>query len=140
LEKIKQPSYDVVSGDHFKTITYSDYNIMDGYQVPGKVTITNDTDVVYSLNIRLREILPRVDYGMKRLTQKSIGSWLYLVPMPEWNCKTVIADMKDYLVIFEPPVNAEAGYTLLDNIKRAYPNKEIKYCVVSHHHPEHMGG
>lgn len=140
LEKIDQPSYDAVSGDHFKTITYSDYNIIDGYQVPGKIKITRDTTVVYDLKIELKEILPRVDYGTKRLSQKAIGSWLYLVAMPEWNCKTVIADMKDFLVIFEPPVNAEAGYTLLDNIKRAYPGKEIKYCVVSHLHPDHMGG
>lgn len=140
LEKIDQPMYDVVSGDHFRTITYSKYNVIDGYQVPGKIVITKDSNVIYNLNIQLKEILPRVDYGMQRLTQKTIGQWLHIVPMPQWNSKTVIADMKDFLVVIEPPANVEAGYTLLDNLKRAYPGKEIRYCVVSHLHPDHMGG
>lgn len=140
LEKIDMPFYDVTSGDHFRTITYSDYNIIDGYQAPGKVTISKDTNVIYKLKIELREILPRTDYGTQRLTQKSVGQWLHVIPLPEWNSRAVVADLKDFLVVFEPPANAEAGYTLLDNIKRAYPNKEIRYCVVSHHHPEHMGG
>lgn len=140
LEKIDLPMYDNVSGDYFRTITYDKYDIQDGYQVPAKITISKDSSIIYNLSIQVKEILPRVDYGLQRLTQKSVGEWLYLVPMPQWNCKTVIADMKDFLVIFEPPSSPEAGYTLLDNIKRAYPGKEIRYCVVSHHHPEHMGG
>ncbi len=140
LEKIEQPMYDPVSGDYFRTITYSNYDIQDGYQAPGKVVVTRDSNVIYNLSVDIVEILPRVEYGTMRLSQKNIGDWLYLVIMPKWNCKTVIADMKDYLVIFEPPGTTEAGYTLIDNIKRAYPGKEIRYCVVSHQHPEHMGG
>jgi|GEM_PF-4789154 len=140
LEKIEQPMYDPVSGDYFRTITYSNYDIQDGYQAPGKIVVKRDSNIIYNLSIDIVEILPRVEYGTMRLSQKNIGDWLYLVPLTKWNCKTVIADMKDFLVIFEPPATAEAGYTLIDNIKRAYPGKEIKYCVVSHQHPEHMGG
>ncbi|MCB9045069.1 MAG: hypothetical protein H6550_02900 [Chitinophagales bacterium] len=140
LEKIEQPMYDPVSGDYFRTITYSNYDVQDGYQAPGKIVISRDSTVLYNLSVDIREILPRVDYGTMRLSQKDIGEWLYLVPMAKWNCKTVIADMKDFLVVFEPPGTNEAGYTLIDNIKRAYPGKEIKYCVVSHQHPEHIGG
>lgn len=140
LERIDQPVYDVANGDHYRTITYSKYDIQDGYQVPGKITVKRDSVLIYDLSIDLKEILPRVEYGTGRLTQKNIGEWVNLVLMPKWNHKTVIADMKDFLVIFEPPGNPEAGYTLLDNIKRAYPGKEIKYCVVSHLHPELMGG
>ena len=140
LEKIDQPMYDPVAGDHFRTITYQNYDVQDGYQVPGKITITKDSATVYSLTVEMKEILPRVEFGTARLSQKGIGEWLFLVPMPKWNCKSVIADMKDFLVVFEPPTNTEAGYTLIDNIKRAYPGKEIRYCVVSHHHPDHMGG
>ncbi|HYD20256.1 MAG TPA: hypothetical protein VEB40_02175, partial [Flavipsychrobacter sp.] len=140
LERIDQPMYDVVNGDYYRTITYSKYDIQDGYQVPGKITIKRDSVLIYDLAIELKEILPRVEYGTIRLSQKNIGEWLYLVLLPKWNQKTVIADMKDYLVIFEPPGNPEAGYTLVDNIKRAYPGKEIKYCVVSHLHPDLMGG
>lgn len=140
LERIDQPMYDVVNGDYYRTITYSKYDIQDGYQVPGKITIKRDSNIIYDLEIELKEILPRVEYGTERLTQKNIGEWVHLVLMPKWNHKSIIADMKDYLVIFEPPGNPEAGYTLLDNIKRAYPGKEIKYLVVSHLHPDLMGG
>lgn len=140
LERIEQPKYDPVIGDYFLTIEYSDYNIRDGYQTAGEVTIKRDSNIIYKLKIDVEEILPQVDYGMMRLSQKKIGSWLYLVPMKEWNTKAVIADMDDFLVVFEPPSTPEAGYTLIDNIKKAYPGKEIRYCVVSHHHPELMGG
>lgn len=140
LERIDQPAYDVVNGDHYRSIIYSKYDIQDGYQVPGKITIKRDSNIIYDLDIELKEILPRVEYGTARLTQKNIGDWLYLVLMPGWNHKSVIADMKDYMVVFEPPGTPEAGYTLLDNIKRAYPGKEIKYLVVSHLHPDLMGG
>lgn len=140
LERIDQPMYDVVNGDFYRSIFYSKYDVQDGYQVPGKIVVKRDTNIVYDLDIELKEILPRVEYGTVRLSQKNIGDWLYLVLMPKWNHKSVIADMKDYLVVFEPPGNPEAGYTLLDNIKRAYPGKEIKYLVVSHLHPDLMGG
>lgn len=140
LEKVVMPAYDAESGDHYKTISYSNYDVQDGYQVPGKITITRDSNVIYNLTVHVSEILPRVDYGSTRLSQKSIGDWLYVVPLAKWNSRTVIADMKDFLVIFEPPATVEAGYTLIDNIKRAYPGKEIRYCVVSHHHPEIIGG
>ena len=140
LERIEQPMYDKVIGDYFLKIEYGDYNIRDGYQTPGEITISRDSNIIYKLNIDVEEILPQVDYGMMRLSQKKIGSWLYLVPLKEWNSKTVIADMDDFLVVFEPPATPEGGYTLIDNIKKAYPGKEIRYCVVSHHHPEHMGG
>jgi glyoxylase-like metal-dependent hydrolase (beta-lactamase superfamily II) len=140
LERIDQPMYDVVNGDYYRSIFFSKYDIQDGYQVPGKVIIKRDSNIIYDLNLELKEILPRVEYGTVRLSQKNIGEWLYLVLLPKWNHKSVIADMKDYLVVFEPPGNPEAGYTLLDNIKRAYPGKEIKYLVVSHLHPDLMGG
>lgn len=140
LERIDQPMYDVVNGDHYRSIFFSKYDIQDGYQVPGKVIVKRDSNIIYDLDIELKEILPRVEYGTVRLSQKNIGDWVHLVLMPKWNHKSVIADMKDYLVIFEPPGNPEAGYTLLDNIKRAYPGKEIKYLVVSHLHPDLMGG
>lgn len=140
LQKIEQPMYDPVSGDYFRTIAFSDYDIQDGYQAPGKVVVSRDSNVIYNLSIDIKEILPRVEYGTIRLSQKTIGDWLYLVTMPDWNCKAVIADMKDFLVVFEPPSTILAGYTLIDNIKRAYPGKEIRYCVVSHQHAEHIGG
>lgn len=140
LDHIDQPMYEAGIGDYYRTIKYGKYDIQDGYQTPGSITISIDSNIIYKLDIELEEMLPQVDYGMMRLSQKKIGSWLFLVPMPEWNSKSVIADMNEYLVVFEPPATSEASYTLLDNIKKAYPGKEIRYCVVSHHHPEVNGG
>lgn len=140
LERIEQPMYDPVTGDYFRTITYSKYDIQDGYQAPGKVTIHKDSTLVYDLSIDLIEMLPRVDYGSTVLRQQKVGDWLKVVPMDEWNSRSVIADMGDFLVVLGPPATTEAAYTLLDNIKKAYNGKEVKYCVVSHYHPEHIGG
>lgn len=140
LERIEQPMYDPATGDYFRTITYGKYDIQDGYQAPGKITIHKDSTLVYDLSIDLSEMLPRVDYGSQILKQQKVGEWTYVVSMEQWNCRSVVADMGDFLVVLGPPATPEAGYTLLDNIKKAYNGKDIKYCVVSHHHPEHIGG
>lgn len=140
LERIERPMYNASTGDYFQKIEYSDYNIRDGYQAPGEIVIKNDSTMLYKVSIDLKEILPRVDYGSMRLSQMKAGDWLHVVPMDKWNSRSVIADMDDFLIVFEPPTTPEAGYTLLDNIKKAYAGKEIKYCVVSHKHADRMGG
>lgn len=139
-ERIDQPHYDNVIGDYFTSIFYNHYDLFDGYQTPSEVVIKKDSATIYNLKVHVDEIMPGIEESPVQLSQKKVGEWLYVIPLPLWNTKAVLADMKDFLVVFEPPVSPEAGYALLDNIKKAYPGKEIRYCIISHHHPDHMGG
>jgi glyoxylase-like metal-dependent hydrolase (beta-lactamase superfamily II) len=52
----------------------------------------------------------------------------------------LIVAMKDYLVIFDAPLNEWQSRFTIDAAKAKYPGKPIKYLVLTHHHNDHTGG
>ncbi|HYM02895.1 MAG TPA: MBL fold metallo-hydrolase, partial [Stellaceae bacterium] len=52
----------------------------------------------------------------------------------------LIVAMKDYLVVFDAPVNEWQSRWVIDAAKAKYPGKPIKYLVLTHHHMDHTGG
>jgi glyoxylase-like metal-dependent hydrolase (beta-lactamase superfamily II) len=52
----------------------------------------------------------------------------------------LIVAMKDYLVIFDAPYGELQSRWVIDAAKAKYPNKPIKYLVLTHHHMDHTGG
>lgn len=140
LDRIDQPMYDAVEGDYFLSTLYNKYNIRDGYQIPSHIVTYKDSLKLYDIDVEVKNILAFIDDYSHGMIHKKIGNWLYLIPMNKWNTKAVVADLDDYLVVFEPSSNPEAGYALLGYLNRAFRGKKIRYCVISHHHPDHMGG
>lgn len=53
---------------------------------------------------------------------------------------SLIVAMKDYLVVFEAPINEWQSRFTIDAAKARYPGKPIKYLVLTHHHNDHTGG
>lgn len=53
---------------------------------------------------------------------------------------SLIVEMKDYLVVFDAPINEWQSRFTIDAAKARYPGKPIKYLVLSHHHMDHTGG
>lgn len=140
VDRIEQPMYHPVLGDYYQTTTYSKYDIRDGYQVLSKMTVTRDSMEIYNLDIDYEEILPSKVNLTERLHKAKVGEWLYTFSLKKWNTRAVVADLGDCLVLLDPPPTLEAGYLLSDNLKKAFPNKEVKYCIVSHLHRQRMGG
>jgi glyoxylase-like metal-dependent hydrolase (beta-lactamase superfamily II) len=52
----------------------------------------------------------------------------------------LIVAMKDYLVVFDAPINEWQSTFTIDAAKAKYPGKPIKYLVLTHHHIDHVGG
>jgi hypothetical protein len=52
----------------------------------------------------------------------------------------LIVAMKDYLVVFDAPINAWQSRFTIDAAKAKYPGKPVKYLVLTHHHTDHAGG
>jgi glyoxylase-like metal-dependent hydrolase (beta-lactamase superfamily II) len=48
--------------------------------------------------------------------------------------------MKDYVVVVEGPQNNDRAAAVIAEVKKAVPNKPIKYLVNTHHHFDHSGG
>jgi glyoxylase-like metal-dependent hydrolase (beta-lactamase superfamily II) len=50
-------------------------------------------------------------------------------------------EMADYVVLFEPgPQNLARARAIINETKRLFPNKPIRYGVTSHHHLDHTQG
>jgi glyoxylase-like metal-dependent hydrolase (beta-lactamase superfamily II) len=52
----------------------------------------------------------------------------------------LIVAMKDYLVVFDAPINEWQSRFTIDAAKARYPGKPVKYLVLTHHHTDHAGG
>ncbi len=52
----------------------------------------------------------------------------------------LIVAMKDYIVVFDAPINEWQSRFTIDAAKAKYPGKPVKYLVLTHHHTDHAGG
>ena len=52
----------------------------------------------------------------------------------------LIVAMKDYLVVFDAPINEWQSRFTIDAAKAKYPGTPVKYLVLTHHHTDHAGG
>lgn len=52
----------------------------------------------------------------------------------------LIVAMKNYLVIFDAPINEWQSLWTIEAAKARYPGKPIKYLILTHHHNDHIGG
>src|SRR6266481_5673808 len=52
----------------------------------------------------------------------------------------LIVATKDGIVVFDAPVNEGQSRWVIDEAKKKYPGKPIKYLVLTHHHMDHTGG
>jgi glyoxylase-like metal-dependent hydrolase (beta-lactamase superfamily II) len=48
--------------------------------------------------------------------------------------------MKDHLVVFDAPIGDGHSATVLGLLRAKYPNKPVKFLVLTHHHMDHAGG
>ncbi len=53
---------------------------------------------------------------------------------------SLIVEMSDHLIVFDAPVtDAQSNWTIAA-AKAKYPEKQIRYLVLTHHHMDHIGG
>ena len=48
--------------------------------------------------------------------------------------------MKEYLIVFDAPVSDWQASWILSAAKTKYPNKPVRFLVLTHHHMDHTGG
>jgi glyoxylase-like metal-dependent hydrolase (beta-lactamase superfamily II) len=53
---------------------------------------------------------------------------------------SLVVAMQHYLVVFDAPQNDAYSRAAIDLIKAKYPDKPIRYLVMTHHHMDHLGG
>ena len=154
VERVETRTNDPVLGDMVTETTYSDYKdlseITTDVPFPSHIvqkqggfpvldlTIskadTNNPYVVFPVPDNVEKAPPS---AVKVETQKvSDGVW-YLTGGTH---HSVAVEFKDYAVLVECPLNDDRALAVIDAVKKAIPNKPIRYVVNTHHHFDHLGG
>jgi glyoxylase-like metal-dependent hydrolase (beta-lactamase superfamily II) len=53
---------------------------------------------------------------------------------------SVAIEFRDFVTVFEAPLNEKRSIAVIDEVHRLIPDKPIRYLINSHHHFDHAGG
>lgn len=70
-------------------------------------------------------------------TAKKLADGIYMIT---GGYRSVAVEMKDHIVLLEAPQNEMTTNTIIAEVKKAIPNKPIKYVINTHSHADHSGG
>lgn len=77
-------------------------------------------------------------------TAQAEPEWVEVLPGIDWTSgvthNSLMIVMKDFLIIWEASLQENFTEWMIRAAKRRYPDKPIKYLVLSHHHLDHNGG
>ena len=71
------------------------------------------------------------------VTARKLADGIYLIT---GGYRSVAVEMTDYVVLIEAPQSEMITAAIISEVKKAIPNKAIKYVVNSHAHADHSGG
>lgn len=161
LEKIEQIVYNPIYGDAVFSTLYTEYKQVEGVFMPKK-------RVDYQFGFVEREIMydsisfvSRPDtstYFLKWLPEHFLQALLIeenkkeifvfeklsekidLIKYETQNHKSLLVKFPEGLALFEVPQGIRSNKQLIREIQAKYPNENIHYLFLTHHHPDHAGG
>jgi glyoxylase-like metal-dependent hydrolase (beta-lactamase superfamily II) len=71
------------------------------------------------------------------VTAKKLADGIYMITGAY---RSVAVEMKDHLILIEAPQSEMVTTAIISEVKKAIPNKAIKYVVNTHAHADHSGG
>lgn len=141
IETVEMLRYRDIEGDYYLQFCYEDYINLDEWEVPSKIVIKEWNEIKYEFVcnydniIKLASKKDSFDFKIENLAKN-----LYKINYPTGRHYSYVVDFGDYLGIIEAPINENYMYKLAEFVKRFFPEKPIKYCFLTHHHPDHAGG
>ncbi|MDH5547975.1 MAG: MBL fold metallo-hydrolase [Gammaproteobacteria bacterium] len=121
--------------------------IADPFEVPASLNVDLDTGL-YNIGVKYanwfhRYLLVGIPFDLNQYSPESV----FLHPVGDgvfylqgFTHHSLIVEMSDYLVLFDPVLLEERTQLVLPVIKQQWPNKKIKYVVPTHFHVDHSGG
>ena len=151
LSKFEGMGTDVFFGDVVFEMIYPSYRTENGQQIPtGRITKVNDemTEELrfeqLAFNTALTDDKFKIPGGMKEATFPApqpfnkISENVYTVNAGGYN--VLVVGFKDYVFVMEAPNGDNTSRQAIEQIKKIFPDKPIRYIAVTHHHDDHAGG
>ena len=149
VEKVSYLSTNEVVGDYAIEIAYSDYADFGGVKFPRHIVQTEDghptLDIIVSdvkpnaavtiaAPANVREATPQpLRVGVEKLAD---GVWYFSTP----NARNWAVEFNDHIVVVDGIGSEARSLAVIEEIKKAIPNKPIRYVINTHAHYDHAGG
>src|SRR5215831_1814365 len=163
IAKVETRVEDNVIGDMLVEQSYSDYKDFGGVKFPTKIAQTRGGLAWTNLTVtdakpnaaapeapatgggRGAEGRGQAAGGADRgdapaaaaVTSKKLADGIYLIT---GGYRSVAVEMKDHIVLLEAPQSEMTTTAIIQEVKKAIPNKPIKYVVNTHSYSDHSGG
>jgi glyoxylase-like metal-dependent hydrolase (beta-lactamase superfamily II) len=153
LSKYESMQTDPFFGDVVQETIYSGYRTDGGQPIPtGRITKLNDE---MTEELRFEQLVFNTDLtddkfkapdGLKTAASPAappapfskISDQVYTVNAGGYNVLAV--GFKDYIFVMEAPRGDGVSRQAIEQIKKIFPGKPIRYVAVTHHHDDHAGG
>jgi glyoxylase-like metal-dependent hydrolase (beta-lactamase superfamily II) len=149
VEKVSYLSTNEVVGDYPIEIAYSDYADFGGIKFPRHIVQTEDghptlditvSDVKPNAAVTIaapanvqQATAPPLRVGVEKLAD---GVWYLSTP----NARNWAVEFNDHIVVVEGIGSEARSLAAIEEIKKAIPNKPIRYVINTHAHYDHAGG
>ena len=121
--------------------------IQDPYSIPHELSAPLDNRA-YQIGLKYsqwfhRYLLVGIPFDLNQFTTDSVflqpvGNGVFY--LQGFTHHSLIVEMDDYLILFDPVLLEERTQVVLPLIKQQWPNKKIKYVIPTHFHTDHSGG
>ncbi|HSK72795.1 MAG TPA: MBL fold metallo-hydrolase [Pyrinomonadaceae bacterium] len=154
LSKFEGVGTDVFAGDAVFEMIYPGYRTEGSHQIPtGRIAKVNDEmteelrfeQLVF--NTTLTDDKFKAPGGMKAVPLfvpnqqppvSKLSENVYTVLAGGYN--VLFVGFKDFVFVMEAPGNDNVSRQAIEQIKKTFPDKPIRYVSVTHHHDDHAGG
>lgn len=141
-------------GDVIVETAFSDYEDVDGIELPRRLSTTIEKYPQFDLQIRKNTLdAPGIDLAAPRevksaappqpapvsvdAEQVAPGIWWMA---GSGNHRSVLFEFNDHLTLFEAPLNEARTLAVIQRARQTVPGKPLTQVIVSHHHFDHSGG
>jgi glyoxylase-like metal-dependent hydrolase (beta-lactamase superfamily II) len=157
VTKVETRTDNPVLGDMVSETDYSDYadhgEILTDLKSPGHIVQKQGGYAVLDIQVKMADlnnpylVFPVPDSVKKTATQgpapvkvdtAKVADGVYYLTGGTHH--SVAVEFNDYVALVECPLNDDRSLAVIDAVKKAIPNKPIKYVIATHHHFDHTGG
>jgi glyoxylase-like metal-dependent hydrolase (beta-lactamase superfamily II) len=158
LERVITWFADPVLGDKMVEFRWSDYkDVGGGVKMPFRVHAhIGDHPLIQGghnfLDVRFSDIKVNVANAAQAVPdsvrnapaapQRAVATTLApgVVLMGGGSHNSVAVEFKDFVTVIEAPLDQARSNAVIAEVKKAFPNKPIRYVVNTHNHFDHLGG
>lgn len=130
-----------------QSVSFNVEFFQDPFVVPAELTVPLDSKR-YNMGFKYSNYFSRytmsgIPFDLNQYTPDSV--FLQQVAkgvfhLASFTHHSLIVEMADYLILFDPVLLEERTQLVLPLIKQQWPDKKIKYVVPTHFHVDHSGG